>query len=308
MATEIVDEVAWAPPREATTHAGEPIDPQTDFFAPPPPEIGPVQTASSTLKVRQDPPSTLVRGLILFGPGALAIAALHVLGDVNEPVFDVLAFLTCFGIGWFVTRFSHTCSYVGKDGVARIRCGGQRHKIKKEDVFLFKDAAELRTSQTRHYHNGVYTGTAYNFTWSGPDGKKVFKLTGTYRGEKKPPKPKDPFHFAQAAEIAWSIALLDRAQPELEREGSIKFRLTGADWVALGPGFIDLNLKGKTERCTAEEIDGISIDSGVFKVKRKGAKEGWFRSEGVFQFAYGTMANARVFLMALDKLLGLRFG
>ncbi|HWE36350.1 MAG TPA: hypothetical protein VG406_07230 [Isosphaeraceae bacterium] len=307
MATEIVEDVAWSPPEGVTTHAGVPIDPEMDFFEPPPKEIGEVRTASSTLKVRQNPPSTAVRGAALFGPAALAIVILHYVANLTEPIFDIIAFLACFGLGWYFTRFSHTCSYVGKDGVARIRCARQRYRIAKREVFLFRDAQELRTSQTRHYHNGIYTHTAYNFTWSGPAGK-VFKLEGTYRGEKQPPKPKDPFHFAQAGEVAWSLAVLDRAQAELERDGAIKFRLTGTDWVALGPGFIDLNLKGQTQRCNAEEVDGVSIAGGVFKVKRKDAKEGWFRSEGVFQFAYGNMANARVFLLALDKLLGLRFG
>jgi hypothetical protein len=331
VATEIVEDLAWSPPEGVTTHAGEPIDPEMDFFEPPPKEIGEIRTASSTLKVRQQPPSTLLRGLALFGPAAVAIAALHLtIQDVN-PVLDIAAFAACFGLGWYFTRFSHTCSYVGKDGIARIRCARQRYRIAKREVFLFSRAEELRTSQTRHYHNGIYTHTAYNFTWSGPTGKvsklelddeldtgpvkaarggptgKVFKLEGTYRGEKTPPKPKDPFHFAQASEVAWSLAVLDRAQAELERDGAIKFRLTGSDWVALGPGFIDLSLKGQTQRCTSEEIDGVSIAGGVFKIKRKGAKEGWFRSEGVFQFAYGNMANARVFLLALDRLLGLRF-
>ena len=36
------------------------------------------------------------------------------------------------------------------------------------------------------------------------------------------------------------------------------------------------------------------------------AKEGWFSSHGVFKFPYGSLANAQLFLILMDKLVGVR--
>ena len=298
-------DVAWVPPPTMLTHADVPVGTEMDFFAPPPPEIGEVLNAYSSLKRGQRPLSAAAKGAIMFGPGVVALAVLWYTHAVDD-IWQVVIFVALFVVGWFVTRFSHTCTYVGKEGVARFRCKKDRENITQQEVFLFRDAAELRTSQTRHYHNGGYTGTNYDFTWTDDEGRKVFRCQGTYHGEKKPPKPTDPFHFAQAAEAAWSVHLLDRVQEQLDSAGAIVFRLGGSDWVAVGPGFLELNLKGERRRCESAEIGGVSIHDGTFKVKRTDAREGWFRSTGVFQFPYGTMANARVFLLAVDRLLGHR--
>jgi len=299
-------EVAWEPPAGMLTHADVPIAPELDFFAPPPPEIGEVLNAFSSLKRGRRPLSAAAKGAILFLPGIVTLAALSYTKAVDD-IWQVVIFIVLFVIGWFFTRFAHTCTYVGKDGVARIRCKRDRENITQQEVFRFRDATELRTSQTRHYHNGAYTGTGYDFAWTDDQDRRVFRCNGTYRGEKKPPKPTDAFHFAEAAEVAWSIHLLDRAQEQLEQAGAIVFRLGGTDWVAVGPGFLELNLKGERRRCESAEIGGFSINGGTFKLKRTDAQEGWFRSTGVFQFPYATMANARVFLLAIDRLLGHRF-
>ena len=71
------------------------------------------------------------------------------------------------------TGFSHTCTFVGKKGVARYKCSGNREQTSGE-VFLFEDATELRTAQTRHYTNGAYTGTNYTFTWTDVAGRTRF--------------------------------------------------------------------------------------------------------------------------------------
>ena len=140
-----------------------------------------------------------------------------------------------------------------------------------------------------------------------PPAKRHSSFPGTYHGEKKPPKPKDPFHFGESAEMAWSIHLLDHADNDLKQTGAIRFRLTGKDWVAVGPGFLEFSRKGVDERWERDEIGGISIGDGVFKVKRTDAKEGWFSSKGVVQFTYASMSNAKLFLIAINRILGYTF-
>ncbi len=296
----------WIPSASVTNHNGDPLPPDRVFFAPPPPEIGEVVSAYSTLPTGKRPMPWLSRMALSGFAGSAGAAALHFLG-VQETVLQVLCFLALAPLVWWLTGFSHKVSYVGKEGIARLRCQGRPDHVTRTEVFRFDSAAELRTGQTRHYTNGVYTGTSYNFTWTGPDGRKKFRLNGTYHGEKKPPKPKDPFHFAEAAEVAWSIYLFDQASRELETNGSIRFNLGGSDWIAVGPGFVDLSRKGNVERWTPQEIGGLTIGDGVFKIKRTDAKEGWFSSQGVFQFRYQSMANARLFLIAIQRLLGYQF-
>lgn len=45
---------------------------------------------------------------------------------------------------------------------------------------------------------------------------------------------------------------------------------------------------------------------GQFHIHHKDAR--WFSSKGKFNFSYATMANARLFLLAMEKLTGYRFG
>ena len=304
-------EAAWSPPEGVTRHSGDPVVADADFFAAPPEEIGEVISAESTLASGRRPWKTASRvalsGLVAW---AIAMGAGFFLEQANPADLGFARFLEgligliVFPLIWIATRFHHSCSYVGKLGLARFRCQGDRSRIRSPEVFLFEDAAELRTSQTRHYHNGVYTGTHYSFAWTGPDGAKVFKLSGMYRGEKAPPKAKDPFHFADMAEGVWSAFLLDRSISELESSGSIRFNLSGRDWLAVGPGFLDISRKGATERLTLDDIGGVAIEQGVVKVRRADAKEGWFSSTGVYKFPYDSMANCRLFGLAYSKLVG----
>jgi hypothetical protein len=297
---------SWHPEPGVTHHSGIPIDPARDFFAPPPPEIGEIRTAASTLKTSKRPMPLVSRLLLCGMVASLGIAALYMV-DINEPVLDVLVTLVLAPLTWFFTRFRHECSYVGKLGIARLFCKGNRWNVFKTEQLLFGEAAELRTSQTRHYNHGVYTGTRYAFDWTTADGKKRYKLTGSYNGENRPPKPESPFHFAQSAELAWSSYLMERAVEELNSNGFIRFNLARQNWVGIGAGFIDLHMDGNEARCNREEIAGISLNGGMFEIRRTDAKIGWFSRTGVFSFGYGQMANSRVFLLALDKLLGFRF-
>ena len=151
----------------------------------------------------------------------------------------------------------------------------------------------------------MYLGTSYAFNWTDADGKKRNKLSGTYRGENKPPKAKDPYHFASMAEAAWSAFLFDRIIADLEANQSVRFNLSGGHYVAVGPGFLDIFVSGKEPvRLAADEVGGLLVDSGVIKIKRIDAQEGWFSSTGVYKFTYVKMANSRLFMLLYSRLIG----
>jgi hypothetical protein len=309
-------EARWSPPSGLLTHADKPIPPEADFFVPPPPALGPLVSAQTSLTEDVQPRSPGQRFSIATLAGLLGCLAgllVILIAGIQSGFWRTFWLVATWGIGALIalgaTRFRHTCSYVGRLGVARFSCAGGRELLTRERVFLFQDARELRTSQTRNYLNGIYQGTQYEFNWTDEDGQKVFRLAGTHRGEKKLPKSTDPFHFALATELAWSVYLLDLAQEELDRNGFVHFNVGGRSWVRVGPGFLDLSIKDQQLRCRVEEIGEIFLGDGTFTVKHKDARKGFlgFGSSGIFSFQYGSMANAKLFLLALDRLLGLRF-
>lgn len=292
-----------------TDHADRELPDDIDFFAAPPPEVGTVSSAWSTLRQGVEPWSPALRGLI-GGIGLLIGGGIGLMiGTFTEFALGVWALglgLVGFLIGWFATGFKHTSTFVGDRGLARFVCRGGREGAVTAEVFPFAEAAELRTSETRKYVNGAYQGTEYTWTWYDHDGRKRFVLNGTYQGEKTRPKPTDPFHFALAAETAWSRHLLRQVPLMLETKGAIFFSLGGSDWVSVAPGRLELCVRGQTTSCATNEIGSVSIDQGLFTVKRADAKVGWFTSKGVFKFNYAALANAQLFLFVLEKLANVR--
>ena len=299
----------WQPSQGVAHHAGMAIDPQLDFFAPPPSEIGEIVTAASTLKTTKRPMPVVSRILLCGLVASVGVAALY-LFDLKEPILEVLVAVPLAWLTWYFTRFRHECSYVGKLGTARRFCKGNRSNVYKEERFLFDDAAELRTSQTRHYTNGVYTGTSYSHVWTDAEGKKRYKLAGKYTGERKPPRAsQSPFHsLRRRRKSPGAASLLERALEELNTKGAIRFNVGRNNWVAIGSGFIDLHMDGHDARCTREEIAGISLNGGIFEIKRF-RRQSWLvqQNRRFLLRRYGQMANSRLFLLALDKLLGFRF-
>ena len=204
----------------------------------------------------------------------------------------------------FATRFKGTCSYVGQHGVARAFIEKNPAAPPQTDLLLFAQATELHASQTRHFVNGMYTGTLYEYTWNDASGTRLYRLKGKYQGKKKPPKPGDPFHFARAAEMAWSQHFLS-AEEHLKTEGSIPFRVDRDRWVRVGRGFMEFHFDSNPVVVTKEEIAKVTLGGGRFAFKHKDAT--WLSREGKYNFKYGAMANGQVFLLALDRLMGYRW-
>lgn len=296
-------------------HAGEPLPPGLDFFVPPPEEIGPVVTATSTLQSGVRPRTPGNRAAITGGYfliGAAIILFFVGLGTPREiahyVVWPTIVGSICGLSAFLVTRFRHTCSYVGREGVARFRCAGERGNIVLGEVFLFRDAAELRTSQTRRYVNGAYQGTDYRFTWTDVTGRTRYVWKGTHKSQEGNPKPRDPFHFGRSAEIAWTIYLLPTVLRQIDLGGSALFTLGGDRWLRLGPGFVLIHWDGSEEQWDAKEIGNVVINNGMVHVRRHDAREGWFSSTGVFKFPFANLGNAQLFFHLMEKVVGVRVG
>jgi hypothetical protein len=314
--SEPAEDIGPAPceksPRPLANHVGEPLSEDADFFAPPPEEIGPIVSAHTTLRRTHKPTSAGVRlisagvcGLIGLGIGAAVVAVFNIRGDFWQVLWLLGGGLAALGGVLWWTHFKHTCTYVGQEGIARFVCSGSREKVSDRSVFRFRDATELRTSQTLRYVNGVYQGTSYSFAWSDVGGRLRYDLKGTHRSEVGTPGATDPFQFARAAEIAWTMYLLGQVPRQIELAGSVAFNLKAGQWVRLGPGRILFGLGGEPTECSAADMEQAQVHAGVVRFKRKDAREGWFSSRGVYTFKFADLANAQLFFHLLEKLAGI---
>jgi hypothetical protein len=284
-----------------------------DFFVPPPQEIGPLVSAYTTLRQHEDPwpPAARVAWAVLgAGVGVLLGVLLDALFRIR-PVFVLLLLPLGLGglgvtIAVLLTQFRRVCTYVGRDGVARYARSGSRENLTSRRVFLFRDALELRTAQTRHYVNGGYQGTNYSYAWTDVSGVVRFAINGTHKSEKGQPPLTHEYYFATSAEFAWTMHLLRQLEAKLSLGGGVRFHINANDWVQVSPGHLRFAVKGDIVDCPVEEIREASVQAGTFTIKRIDAREGWFSSEGVFKFPYSQLGNAQLFLILLDKVAGLR--
>jgi hypothetical protein len=296
-------------------HGGLPIPDNAEFFAPPPEEIGPVISAHTTLRQGVEPTSM---GARLLGGGAAAllgllIGALIINGAGVKSAFwvfflCVVPALCAFGIALLATGFTHTCTYIGREGVAKFVCTGSKDNLSTHEVFRFRDAAELRTSTTLRYVNSVYQGTNYSYQWTDVAGRPRYIVSGTHNSEAGNPPSTDPFHFARGAEVAWTIYMLDQTYRQLELSGSVLFNLRDGRWVRVGKDTLALGGQGSEEPVVWDvaDIAGIRVHQGQVQIRRVDAKEGWFSSQGIFKFSFDSLANAQLFFHLVEKVAGIR--
>ncbi len=211
-------------------------------------------------------------------------------------------------IGYMLRKERMT--WVGDQGVMRWEKGlfGA-----KSEIFRYADAISLTSQRTRHYVNGVYSGTRYNYTWWGPNGKRAFVIQGQYHEEAaglmrgKATVSHDPVMFGFAAERGWSRYRIAQVDREIAERGVTSFGTSGG-FIRIGKGFVEFEQGGKQERLDRGQIESASVQQGVLTIKRVGAKEGWFSSDGVFRFPVAGLADFAVFCAIFEEQLQLRLG
>jgi hypothetical protein len=300
-------------------HAGEAQGTDRDYFVPPPASIGAVESAYTTLttgaathsvgkRLMKAAPAPLVAAAVACVV-ALAAGASAVSGFVLWPA----AAAALIGwVTWNEAAFRPRCTYVGRDGMALYACKGRPDTITRSAVLLFRDAAALRTAQTVVYRNGAYQHTTYDFQWTDARGRRLYQVNGQFHAEKQQPPAGDPFHFGAAGEVAWTRALLSRAEEDLRRTGWLEFPLGGgilpgsARWIRVGKGWIEVRLSGKGERLQAADIASVFVHRGEVTIRTHDARVGAFGDKGLYTFPYREMANVHAFLAAVEQLVGIR--
>ncbi|MEO1300092.1 MAG: hypothetical protein AAFW75_30840, partial [Cyanobacteria bacterium J06636_16] len=216
----------WLPSPEIKRHDGSPIPDSIMFFGAPPPEIGKVITADSSLKTG----SRLLSRLEITGI-ATAIglgAALFLLWGVSLSGSSVPT-LFFVGTGIFVAAIAFVslssekhCSFVGELGIAEFTLTGSSLAKPKAQILNFHHASNLYTKVFRKYTNYVYQRTEYIYQWKCKE-REVFGIRDVFRSEPSTPKSGDRWYFAKAAETAWTKWLLKTANDNLEQLGYVEF-------------------------------------------------------------------------------------
>lgn len=305
----MTDPTRWTPTENVMRHTGSPLEPDMDFFAEPPPEIGTVISAESTLMDDEAVRRARARKKALLLWVLIGLACGLLLAFVTELPLLICLLVGVVGgilIALLTTRYFYQCSYVGEQGVALYSLKGDRTAQPQLHIFRYTDGKHLYTQQTRRYKNGVYTGTNYSYRWTrvtGPD----FKLENSYHNEKGYPAEDDLWHFASAAERAWSLYLLEAVNHQLNQLGFVEFQLQGTlSAVRIGPGFLEFEEKnGIAQRVEVADMKDIGLGSGVFKFKHKDST--WWSGKGKYSFTYSSIPNAKLFLICLEKLTGIHW-
>lgn len=294
-----------------TDHGGQPVPDDANFFAPPPPAIGTVRSAWTTLRKGKKPLSGVVFALLLLTAvgveAAGVVAGLFLIEQTPLRVLCIMAGLPVLGLlGMFaLAGFWNHCTYVGEQGVARFQLYGRSDRP-QEEVMLFRDAKELRVLLEEHFQNGMYNQTTYTYEWKDAEGKSCFRVAGGHTARNELPVSTDPYHFARAAEAAWTAYLLPRARAILERGRTLRFPLTRGRWLGIRKGALVLCMGKEEEAWVADELEALDVVQDTASFRLRGVRRGLvFNSAGEFKFQISKLANARLFFVLVAEELGL---
>lgn len=299
----------WTPDTTTTRHTGSPIPLELDFFAEPPSDIGKILSADTTLTNPDlsNHAQRRIRNCILWGlGGGVGMGAIFWINELPFWIGAVIGLVMAVICVLLSSQYFHQCSYVGEYGITLHSLKGNRSAQPKTQTFYYQDGKNLYTYQTRRYYNGVYTGTTFNYRWTRHSGSD-FKISGAHRSENGHPPEGNLWYFARAAEDAWSNFLLGSLNEQLNQLGYVEFPISGAlNAVRIGLGFMEFEeKKGNCQRVNVADMQDIRLGNGVFQFKHKDAT--WWSGKGKYSFSYSTIPNARLFIICLDKLAGIRW-
>jgi hypothetical protein len=304
------------PSTAMTGFGGQSIPEDANFFAAPPPQIGAVLAAETTMRLSSEPASIPKRIGIAAITGTVGAGLMYSLGFLNSHLsapesgfamrLMIFGFVVLGGFAFLATG-ADTCTYLGEHGIVDFRFSPDPAKRSSPKFFLFSDAAELRTEFVDKFVNGAYTGTTYNFWWRDAHKRMLYSVSGRYllSDENGTPSPKSTFHLGKWAEDLWSQRLLPTKLEEMNATGAVQFGLYGEDFVSVGRDYLEVRQKGQTHRVPLADIGDFDVRRGIVKLITADAREGILGvgSHGVFSFEYGKLANAKLFFLLVQDLL-----
>jgi len=207
-----------------------------------------------------------------FGP-AIVISSL-----AGSWILAAVLFIIALGLTWSVYNNWKKAAVVYQSGLAyRDRQG--LHSWRWDEI------NSMTSAVTKHYTNGIYTGTTHIYTLIKKDGEK-FVLNDT---------------IGKIEELAATISknifplLYEEYAQAYNQEKVCLFgpvKLSKADGIQIGKKVYPWN-----------EVEQVAIQKGVLSVKKKGG--GWFSGASA---TASSIPNLQVMLSIIDQVVGLRTG
>lgn len=255
----------------------------TDFTATP--EMQTYQFGTPVATFASAPKRTSRRNLWIFlliaGEVALFMGVISdYFEDVDLKVGFVIvgAIVALFGLlmleSWW--RYQQMKVLIFNDGFTEDKNG------KLSDV-RWRDVNAVWQNVTKHYYNGVYTGTTHIYTIQTSDGKRfIWKDT-----------IKNVENLGEIMQNAVTNIRLPEAFNAYESGQTVSF----------GPLAVNLTGISKGNQTVPwTEVKGVQIEKGYIRVKKQG---GWFNFANV---PASSIPNLFIFLSLVDKIVGINAG
>ena len=309
--------LAWTPGPDIVDHYARPLASEMEFFTPPP-EIGRVLTAFSTLRANKPRPSLLKSLLAALGAFAGGFVGGYALGWIKSGSREgweccfagALLGIILAGMAYYTTARAGQCTYVGERGMARCFHSIYTPNAPKIEVLTFEHAAQLLAGQVDQYSDGGYTRTNFNYRWLDANGKALMIVQGLYN-RKKMEKTGLPasmeFGYVERAEGVWLALAFARAQEELSKFGYATFRLGATGEARVGRDYVEVHPKaGSVTRFEGSNIAKLEVNMGSVILQARDAQHGVFGvgRHGIFTVKYALIGNARLFLYLVNRLGG----
>lgn len=321
---------AWQPPANMINHAGKPVDPNLIFFAPPTREIGEITTAHSTLKKNHRVLEWNTIILIVAAAAALGYGVdffgekwLGVSMAAQRWIWPAALACVPLAICLFMKYRTFSCSYVGKNGAMAAYCRDTDDTVRKQEVFLFNTAVDLKRSLTEMYHNGIYTSTQYMYIWTDASGKTVYRRIGSFNRSTIEKEVSNWYHFANSLDISWTWYLAQPALQKLNAGGYVHFampreafftingttakRTPDEDYARVYNGYMEFQIQKKLYRYDFADIEQIKVEKGTLYILAYGAKKGILGNytEGAVTVPCQVLLNMNLFIYLVETGLKL---
>jgi hypothetical protein len=280
---------------DVTNHAGKPL-PADGIFLTPPPEIGKVLSASTSMRPGKLPwfdiftavLTGLLVGLIVFWQLSI-FRGFKASDEALNLVFTGLA----FAIGVFI-KFPLPCvRYVGEKGVYHWSKVFGKEQSK---CFLFTPEARCTADVFEMRHDGVPSGTNYIFKFTSPEASAPFYIGGRFLDFLSKVHPDNSYYFARSAEAALQSYLHTYAIQALAAGKPVLFSLTDGSSLELTSTALTLRRGGKEKYLSLRDFKKAALCNGSVTLHTH-------QTPSVFLiFALSTLANAPLLLQLLHEL------
>lgn len=222
---------------------------------------------------------------VFFFCGGISFALIAVYGStlgIKEVDFPVIVrwviAVTCFLIGVLIVGgYARTRDY-------RVEADDQKvvvSNLGKDDVYPWDDANSIYQSITKHYRNGIYTGTTNIYTLVLKNGKKVIFNNTLQRVE----------DLGQLIQNAISKRAYPSVIAAINSGNTVYFDKIGISREGIS--------NGNNNKIQWSEIQAVKVENGVIKVSKQGKWFGWAN------VPVAKIPNLFVFLSVVDSIIGI---